>query len=228
MRLQRRVLGEEREIHAVRVERAVERRARAKPDDRHGAGASRGWGMTRALHGKSSALIHAPAQIDKHLIGIAYLDQSMTRVLEVDDHIRSYRQDDGEGDGVQHIQTTPYRHVVARKQRTRESQRALQREDDHWWIKSSCLCSRRGDVEHRVECGQKQQRRLSCSSFPRGGDSEGPYFALQIRRSRQRRSYGFHVRHVRYPLIDLDPRVQVAAEEIAHGRLGVCWEQRDP
>ena len=30
-------------------------------------------------------------------------------------------------------------------------------------------------------------------------------------------SCGFHVRHVRHPPIDLDPRIQVAAEEIAHG-----------
>ena len=69
--------------------------------------------------------------------------------------------DYGEGDGVQRIQMTSYRHVVAREQRTRESQRAEHREDDHWRIKSSCLCSRRGDVEHRVECGQKQHRRLA-------------------------------------------------------------------
>lgn len=51
----------------------------------------------------NTRLIHAPAQIDKHLIGIAYLDQSKTRVLEVDDHIRSHRQDYGEGDGVTRI-----------------------------------------------------------------------------------------------------------------------------
>ena len=87
-------------------------------------------------------------------------------VLEVDDHIRSHRQDYGEGDGVQHIQMTSYRHVVAREQRACESQRAEHREDDHWRIKSSGLCSCRGDVEHRVECGQKQHRRLSRSSFP--------------------------------------------------------------
>jgi hypothetical protein len=49
---------------------------------------------------------------------------------------------------------TSYRHVVAREQRTRESQSVEHREDDHWRIKSSGLCSRRGNVEHRVECGQ--------------------------------------------------------------------------
>jgi hypothetical protein len=48
------------EMHAVRVEGA----ARA------------GWGITQALHGKSCALIHVPAQIDKHPVGIAYLDKS--------------------------------------------------------------------------------------------------------------------------------------------------------
>src|SRR5580700_4501516 len=72
------------------------------------------------------ALVHAPAQIDKYLIRIAYLHKSKAWVLEVDDHIRSHRQDNGEGDGVQHIQMTSYRHVVAREQRTRERQRAEQ------------------------------------------------------------------------------------------------------
>ena len=96
------------------------------------------------------SLIHSPAQIDKYLIRIAYLHKSKARVLEVDDDIRGHRQDYGEGDGVQHIQMTSYRHVVAREQRARESQRAEHREDDHWRIKSSGLCSRRGDVEDRA------------------------------------------------------------------------------
>ena len=90
MRLHWRVLGEERKIHPVRVERAAERRTPAKPDGRHGAGATSGWGITQALHRKPCALIHAPAQIDKYLIRIAYLHKSKARVLEVDDHIRSH------------------------------------------------------------------------------------------------------------------------------------------
>ena len=91
------------------------------------------------VHRKSSGLIHALAQIDEHLVGAAYLDKSKARVLEVDDHIRGHRQDYGEGDGVQHIQMTSYRHVVAREQRACESQRAEHREDDDWRIKSSGL-----------------------------------------------------------------------------------------
>ena len=116
------------EIQAVRVERAADQRAPAKPDGRHGTAATSGWGIGQALQGKSYVLIHAPAQIDKHPVGIAYLDKSKAQILEVNDHICSYRQDDGERDGVQHIQTMPYRHVVAREQRTRESQRASPQE----------------------------------------------------------------------------------------------------
>jgi hypothetical protein len=123
------VLGEEREIRPARVDRAADRRASpAKPDGRHGAGATSGWGITQALHGTSCALIHVPAQIDKRLVGIAYLDKSKARILKIDNHIRSHRQGNGEGDGVQHVQTTPYRHVVAREQRTRKSQCAEHRE----------------------------------------------------------------------------------------------------
>src|SRR5271165_4053288 len=58
----------------------------------------------------------------KYLGGVAYLDNSKARVLEVDYHIRGHRQDDG--DEVQYIQTTPYRHVVASEQRSGKSQRA--------------------------------------------------------------------------------------------------------
>jgi hypothetical protein len=63
------------------------------------------------------------------------------------------------------------------------------------------------------------------SRFPRGRDSKRPYFALQIRRSRQLRFHRFDLRHLP---IDLNPRVQVAAKEIAHGYLGVRWEQSEP
>jgi hypothetical protein len=122
----------------------------------------------------------------------------------------------GEGDGVQYIQTTPDRHVVAGEQRTGESQRAEHPEDHQWRMNSSGLCSRRGDVEHCVQRGQEQHRRLGRSHFPRGGDSEHPYFALQLRRPRLLRFHRLHIRHLP---IDLDPRVQVAAEEIAHGQL---------
>jgi hypothetical protein len=83
-----------------------------------------------------------------------------------------HRQDDGESDGVQYIQTTPNRNVVASEQRTGESQRAEHREDHQWRMKSSGLRSRRGDVEHRIQRGQEQQRRLGRSRFPRGRDSE--------------------------------------------------------
>ena len=111
-----------------------------------------------------------------------------------------------------YIQTTPNRHVVAREQRTGESQRAEHPEDHQWRMNSSGLCSRRGDVEHRVQRGQEQHRRLGRSRFPRGGDSERPYFALQLRRPRLLRFHRLHIRHLP---IDLDPRVQVTTEEIA-------------
>jgi hypothetical protein len=124
-----------------------------------------------------------------------------------------------------YIQTTPNRHVVAREQRTGESQRAEHPEDHQWRMNSSGLCSRRGDVEHRVQRGQEQHRRLGRSRFPRGGDSERPYFALQLRRPRLLRFHRLHIRHLP---IDLDPRVQVTTEEIAHGWLRVRWEQSDP
>jgi hypothetical protein len=71
----------------------------------------------------------------------------------------------------------------------------------------------RGDVEHRVQRGQKQHRRLGRFRFPRGGDSDRPYFVLHIHRSRQLRFHRFHLRHLP---IDINPRIQVTAEEIPH------------
>jgi len=72
------------------------RRAPGKPDGRHSVGATSGRGITQVLHEKSCALIHATAQIDKHLVRIAYLDKSKARIFEIDNQIRSHRQDDGE------------------------------------------------------------------------------------------------------------------------------------
>jgi hypothetical protein len=152
-------------------------------------------------------------------------DKSKARVLQIDDHIRGHRQDDGEGDGVQYIQTTPDRHVVAGEQRTGESQRAEHPEDHQWRMNSSGLCSRRGDVEHRVQRGQEQHRRLGRSRFPRGGDSELPIF-----RSATSPTSPAPISPPPYPAPSDRPRseVQVTAEEIAHGWLRVRWEQSDP
>ena len=36
-----------------------------------------------ALHEKSCALINAPAQIDKHLVGLAHLDKFKARVVDL-------------------------------------------------------------------------------------------------------------------------------------------------
>jgi hypothetical protein len=85
------------EIHAVRVEGAARAASARQSQTVDTVLMPRaGWGITQALHGKSCALIHVPAQIDKQPVGIAYLDKSKTRILEIDDHIRSHRQDDGE------------------------------------------------------------------------------------------------------------------------------------
>ncbi len=51
----------------------------------------------------NDTLIHALAQFDQHLVGVAYLDKSKARILEIDDHIGSHRQGDGEADGVQSV-----------------------------------------------------------------------------------------------------------------------------
>jgi hypothetical protein len=40
-------------------------------------------------------LIHAPAQIGKHLVRVGHLNKSEARILEVDDHVGGHRQDDG-------------------------------------------------------------------------------------------------------------------------------------
>src|SRR6266478_1997690 len=62
----------------------------------------------------------------------------------------------------------------------------------------------------------------SIAALEFGRRRERPYFALQLRRTRQLRFHRIHVRHLP---IDLDPRVEVTTEQIAHGWLRVRWEQ---
>ena len=57
---------------------------------------------------------------------------------------------------MQHIQTVPYRHVVAREQRTRECQRAEHHKGNQRRMSLAASVLSCGDVEHRVQRRKKQ------------------------------------------------------------------------